>query len=36
MVACPEEIAWRNGWLNHDELNAKGEFLKKITTDNIY
>ena len=29
MVACPEEIAWRNGWLNHDELNAKGEFLKK-------
>lgn len=36
MVACPEEIAWRNGWLNHDELNDKGEFLKKITTDNIY
>ncbi|KAA9828755.1 glucose-1-phosphate thymidylyltransferase, partial [Escherichia coli] len=29
MVACPEEIAWRNGWLNHDELQAKGEFLKK-------
>ncbi|ASG87749.1 glucose-1-phosphate thymidylyltransferase RfbA [Salmonella enterica] len=29
MVACPEEIAWRNGWLSNSELISKGEFLIK-------
>lgn len=29
MVACPEEIAWRNNWLSDDELRNRGEFLKK-------
>ncbi|WP_064545235.1 glucose-1-phosphate thymidylyltransferase RfbA [Buttiauxella ferragutiae] len=29
MVACPEEIAWRNGWLNDNELQIRGELLKK-------
>ncbi|HGU4531449.1 TPA: sugar phosphate nucleotidyltransferase, partial [Escherichia coli] len=22
MVACPEEIAWRNGWLNNSDLKS--------------
>lgn len=29
MVACPEEIAWRNGWLNNNELQARGDLQKK-------
>ncbi|EJF32315.1 glucose-1-phosphate thymidylyltransferase RfbA [Enterobacter sp. Ap-916] len=29
MVACPEEIAWRNGWMDDKELSARGELLKK-------
>ena len=29
MVACPEEIAWRNGWLNDEELRSRGNILKK-------
>lgn len=29
MVACPEEIAWRNGWLSDDELEIRGDLLKK-------
>ncbi|AOL12509.1 MULTISPECIES: glucose-1-phosphate thymidylyltransferase RfbA [Enterobacter] len=29
MVACPEEIAWRNGWLSDDELLALGTKLSK-------
>jgi len=29
MVACPEEIAWRNGWLSDDELEIRGNLLKK-------
>ncbi|ELY4540826.1 glucose-1-phosphate thymidylyltransferase RfbA, partial [Cronobacter sakazakii] len=28
MVACPEEIAWRNGWLTVDELRERGQMLK--------
>lgn len=35
MVACPEEIAWRNGWLSNSELISKGEFLIKIIMENI-
>lgn len=39
MVACPEEIAWRNGWLSSDELytrsdqlikNHYGQYLRKL------
>ncbi len=39
MVACPEEIAWRNGWLSDVELtiiakshekNQYGQYLYKI------
>ncbi|EOC1300002.1 glucose-1-phosphate thymidylyltransferase RfbA [Cronobacter dublinensis] len=29
MVACPEEIAWRNHWLSDDELLAIGSGLRK-------
>lgn len=29
MVACPEEIAWRNGWLNDETLIAIGSKLAK-------
>ena len=30
-VACPEEIAWRNGWINQDQLLALAEPLLKST-----
>ncbi|HHE3045386.1 TPA: sugar phosphate nucleotidyltransferase, partial [Escherichia coli] len=29
MVACPEEIAWRNGWLSNEELLDLGIQLSK-------
>ncbi|WP_312739400.1 glucose-1-phosphate thymidylyltransferase RfbA [Cedecea neteri] len=29
MVACPEEIAWRNGWLSDVEIESRGMLLKK-------
>lgn len=29
MVACPEEISWRNGWLTTDELLSLGEKIHK-------
>lgn len=29
MVACPEEIAWRNGWLSSSELKGIATKLKK-------
>ena len=29
MVACPEEIAWRNGWLSDEALLEKANMLKK-------
>ena len=29
MVACPEEIAWRKGWINDEQLHALSEPLKK-------
>lgn len=29
MVACPEEIAWRNGWLSNDELYSRSDKLIK-------
>ncbi|MEK0042870.1 glucose-1-phosphate thymidylyltransferase RfbA [Escherichia albertii] len=29
MVACPEEIAWRNGWLSNEELYKLGMQIKK-------
>ncbi|MGP9418497.1 glucose-1-phosphate thymidylyltransferase RfbA [Pseudomonas reactans] len=29
MVACPEEIAWRNGWLTDEELIVRGEKFNK-------
>jgi glucose-1-phosphate thymidylyltransferase len=28
-VACPEEIAWRNGWIDRDQLLALAEALAK-------
>jgi glucose-1-phosphate thymidylyltransferase len=30
-IACLEEIAWRRGFINHDQLREVGESLK--TTD---
>ena len=41
-VACPEEIAWRKGWLSDEELNALsvplaksgyGTYLQKLLKD---
>ena len=29
MIACPEEIAWRQGWLNNQELASLGAELSK-------
>jgi glucose-1-phosphate thymidylyltransferase len=29
MVACPEEIAWRNGWLSKEDLIKLGGNLSK-------
>lgn len=29
MVACPEEISWRNGWLSNNELAERGYQLNK-------
>ncbi|HVV75236.1 MAG TPA: glucose-1-phosphate thymidylyltransferase RfbA [Mycobacteriales bacterium] len=28
-VGCPEEIAWRNGWINDDELAQRADALAK-------
>jgi glucose-1-phosphate thymidylyltransferase len=28
-IGCPEEIAWRNGWLTDDQLRVQGEALIK-------
>ena len=29
MIACPEEICWRQGWLTDDQLRSLGEELNK-------
>ncbi len=29
MVACLEEIAWRNGWLSKENLYERGQLLSK-------
>ncbi|MFZ9464324.1 MAG: glucose-1-phosphate thymidylyltransferase, partial [Vulcanococcus sp.] len=28
-VGCPEEVAWRMGWINDDQLSALAEPLRK-------
>ncbi|HET6910169.1 MAG TPA: glucose-1-phosphate thymidylyltransferase RfbA [Mycobacteriales bacterium] len=28
-ISCPEEIAWRNGWISDDELSAHADALDK-------
>ena len=28
-IACPEEIAWRNGWIGAEQLQRLAEPLKK-------
>ncbi|MFT6437992.1 MAG: glucose-1-phosphate thymidylyltransferase [Candidatus Azotimanducaceae bacterium] len=28
-IACPEEIAWRQGWINDGDLTALAEPLQK-------
>jgi glucose-1-phosphate thymidylyltransferase len=44
-VACPEEIAFRQGWINADELqalaqpllkNAYGQYLMRLLQDTVY
>ncbi|HEX3898801.1 MAG TPA: glucose-1-phosphate thymidylyltransferase RfbA [Mycobacteriales bacterium] len=27
-IGCPEEIAWRNGWLSDEELRSRGEKMR--------
>jgi glucose-1-phosphate thymidylyltransferase len=27
-IGCPEEVAWRNGWISDDQLNALAEPLR--------
>ena len=29
MFACPEEIAYRNGWINKEKVLSLAELLKK-------
>jgi glucose-1-phosphate thymidylyltransferase len=28
-IGCPQEVAWRNGWIDDDELRFQGELLRK-------
>lgn len=28
-VGCPEEVAWRQGWINHDQLESLAQPLRK-------
>jgi glucose-1-phosphate thymidylyltransferase len=28
-IGCPQEVAWRSGWINDDELRTQGELLRK-------
>jgi glucose-1-phosphate thymidylyltransferase len=28
-VGCPEEVAWRQGWINEEQLTALAQPLKK-------
>ena len=28
-VCCPEEIAYKNGWISNETLRAQGELMKK-------
>lgn len=44
-VACPEEIAWRSGWINASQLealaqpltkNGYGQYLLRILKENVY
>jgi glucose-1-phosphate thymidylyltransferase len=44
-VACPEEIAWRSGWISSDALEALaapmlrsgyGQYLRKVLAERVY
>ncbi len=35
-VACPEEIAFRQGWINAEQLAALADQLKKTAMGSIY
>jgi glucose-1-phosphate thymidylyltransferase len=44
-VACPEEISWRNGWIDDAQLselaqplqkNGYGDYLKRLLQDRVF
>jgi glucose-1-phosphate thymidylyltransferase len=44
MVACPEEIAYRQGWINEEQVlrlaaplkkNTYGQYLEKMLSENV-
>ena len=44
-IACPEEISWRNGWINNEQLeqiakpltkNGYGQYLMRLLQERVY
>ena len=44
-IACPEEISWRSGWIDSEQLarlaqplskNGYGQYLQRLLNDKVY